>query len=225
MVLNKSWWNTYSVFFGLSILYLIVTWSTFLEKFFSIVPYRILLSIRLITLIFFTVSYYVFMENNVLKHGDRSTLFLMKLILGVSVFFIFIQFVLILFGGKTVFWTVWLLFLIGIIVIIAFSAFNVWSSKANPWKLVLSYLIFTMLCIFIFGLLYDNNIEGHNLVDSNKEAVNGWNSFYFSAGMYYSSSLGDIFPVGFSKILSIIEVAVSFFFHVVIVSRAVSMLE
>ena len=82
------------------------------------------------------------------------------------------------------------------------------------------------LLIILFGYSYailgsfeDNGIEW---VTENGVVTDVWNSIYFSAQTFYSSSFGDIVPLGYSRLLVVVELIFSVILHVIVLGRIIS---
>ncbi len=101
---------------------------------------------------------------------------------------------------------------------------NLWESKNIIW-LVISYIFLIFLAIIIFGYIF--NIvaisEGHELkwVINNSNLSDIWDYIYFSAQTFYSINFGDIVPLGYSRMIAIIEAIFSTIVHIIILGMVI----
>jgi hypothetical protein len=105
---------------------------------------------------------------------------------------------------------------------------GLWRSR-YLYEILLSYSFLVFFIIVLFGMFYmfvgastGNEIKYQSnstmsIVPSNKI----WDFIYFSGSVFYSSTFGDFVPFGYSRLLAILEVAVSFILHVIVLGSII----
>ncbi len=206
---KNIWWNRYSISFYFSTLFLILIWFIFKNT----PP-----SLKIISTIIFLVTYALFKVKNKVKEVGLFLRFIDWLNFGIMTLFT-IVYIAISLGDGDIAIGLFILFLFTIF--LASIALNITGMFKKPrlFTIIISYFLvsfsFIILCGFIFSLVSVNEKNALFLSDKTKVTL-VWDYIYFSATSYYTSSLGEIQPVGLSRLIMIIETALSYLFHVII---------
>lgn len=110
------------------------------------------------------------------------------------------------------------------------------NQNAKLWKkityLILSYLGITINIIVFFCIIFVffNIITNADIVDSNNNSIfdpnnpdfNSSNGYFYSATVYYSIVFGDMMPVGYSRIITLIECFFSSAIHIILLGLVIS---
>ncbi|MFA6462028.1 MAG: hypothetical protein WCV90_07225 [Candidatus Woesearchaeota archaeon] len=121
---------------------------------------------------------------------------------------------------------VFITFLVALIV----HVLNLWKSKGDRNKRVITTityylaLAFTGIILFgyIFALIGINHPENSLKFTGVNNTLNGQDYIYFSAVTFYSGALGDIIPLGYSKMVMVMELAFSYIIHIIILGIVIS---
>lgn len=96
----------------------------------------------------------------------------------------------------------------------------------NIWSISLFYSVIAILGIVLFCSLFVivGISEGNGLRFSNDNArvMDFREILFFAASVFYGNALGNILPVGYSKLLMIVELAISFVFHSIIIGHVIN---
>ncbi len=126
-------------------------------------------------------------------------------------------------GVQSVFLLIFVIY--GGFVIISTTSFFRASRGNDIPTLIMFYTVFVASIILLFTTFYALlPTESSKLTfTSNSTRVTEFNDIlYFSASNFYSSTYGDIIPLGDKmKLISLIQVLISFIVHVIVISRVV----
>jgi hypothetical protein len=102
---------------------------------------------------------------------------------------------------------------------------NVWKSESF-YEIIIWYplLSFSLILLFGFIFLISGIFSGNEIkwAINNSKLDNLWDFVWFSGSVFYSNTFGDIIPFGYSRAIALLEVAVSFFLHVIILGYIIS---
>jgi len=134
--------------------------------------------------------------------------------------FISLAFLLLMFkiGFFLIFW-IFSIFVLAISIVL--SAY--YYEKLGMKSLCICYLFFCLCIILFFGFMYQlvwisevgGLMDKNGILDLN---IHSSDPHYFSGVTFFSLGYGDIYPIGLSKLLAIIEVFIGHFFTVVIIA-------
>lgn len=101
---------------------------------------------------------------------------------------------------------------------------NLINSK-NLFGLAINYLFFSIGIIILFSLFFaiTNGLPESGIVYNSATPVNKTIDFiYYSAQVYHSTTFGDITPLGYSRLISFIELLISFIVHIIIIGYVIN---
>lgn len=102
---------------------------------------------------------------------------------------------------------------------------SLWRSKKVFWVMA-RYLLLSLALIIFFSYAYFVIVAVDNgglLYSDGKRVSNLGDFVYFSSSVYYSITLGDIFPSsGYLKLGTIIESAISFVVHIIVLGWVIA---
>jgi len=211
---QNKWLNKYSLFFYFSIVQIVVFWFIL----------DISKTINIVSSILFLVADTLY---NV-KNQDKKTPSFTKFInwFGFSIMAFFTLVYLALSVGEVTFAVV---LLIGGIIAISIASlvmnFKGLFKVRTLIGVTISYAAISFMAVVFFGYLYTiaTAYPGNGLIwTGSGTTFAGWDYVYFSSSIYYSNALGDIIPVGASKVMMQIESAFSFVFHIIILGYVIS---
>lgn len=107
---------------------------------------------------------------------------------------------------------------------------NLWKTKdleqQSLTPVILFYLgtAFSFICFFGFVFSIASAFDGNGIVGAQDKIklVDTWGIIYFSAATFYSTSLGEYFPLGGSRWIMITESLFSLIVHVIILGIIIS---
>lgn len=113
-------------------------------------------------------------------------------------------------------------FILGIVLT---SGKSLWKSR-KIHEIIIAYLALagSLIVLFGFGFSIATDLVGNELkwISVNSNVTDAWDFIYFSALVFYTNTFGDILPYGFSKILVILELVISFVIHIIILGKVVN---
>ena len=113
---------------------------------------------------------------------------------------------------------------ISTIIVSVGTSISLLKNPKNLWSILIAYLLLTIVIILIFSLLYFffTVNEQNKILDRDNNKISGfYNFFYFSTLIYYSNNFGET-PYGLSKFFSILEITLSYIFHIIIIGYSVN---
>jgi len=202
------WFNKYGYFFYLSILFFSFTWFIMLLS-----PFW-----KILSAILFLLTNALFNIKNREKSRNIFSKFIDLLSFGIIAFFTLV-YTLISVGDKVLAVQLSLLFppliFLGNIILNFYGMFKV----RKLHLIIVSYILISFFLIILFAYIFFfvSLNEKNALYWSDKAKLNNLLDYiYFSATSYYTSSLGEIQPFGSSRLVMIIETALNYLFHVII---------
>lgn len=211
---QNKWLNKYSLFFYFSIIQIIVIWFIL----------DISRKMNIISAILFLVANALHNWMN----QDKKTPFFIQFTnwfgFGIMAFFTFGYFLL---SVGEIIWAI--LMLIG--GIIAISVASLVMNFIGLFKvrtligIIISYTVISFMLVVLSGYLYTiaSAYPGNGIIwAASGTTFTSWDYIYFSSSVYYSNALGDIFPLGMSKVIMQVESAFSFVFHIIILGAVIS---
>lgn len=106
-----------------------------------------------------------------------------------------------------------------------FIGINNLLKSEGIFSIISSYLVLAFVAIVVFGSIFTviGEFEGNELMWGNGSEVEyNWDYMYFSSSVFYSCTFGDIFPLGYSRLLVSLELAFSFVIHIIILGLIIS---
>ena len=212
---HSDWLKWHSIFFYISAILLVITWFIFQSP----------RTVKVITAVCFVIFQAIFNIKNM-----YVTKFLFNKVIYWSGFIIMliatVMYIAISVGEVTIaFWVLVSSFLIIIIGTIILYINRVLKSDTLRW-VIFSYIVVSFLVILLFGFIF-TFLEGFGIgslvVSGSPEKIGSfYEDLYFSSSAYYSNSIGDIQPTGYSRLFMQIESALSRLLHVVIIGFVIS---
>ena len=114
-----------------------------------------------------------------------------------------------------------------LIALIVWQFYSLYNIKVGVIPIIINYIILSLLLIILFAGLFITYNQNCGILDvaSNTITNDLKNLLYFSSGNFYTLSYGDLIPIcNKNRLLSQIEVAFSFIFHIIIISHLLSTL-
>lgn len=110
---------------------------------------------------------------------------------------------------------------------------NLWKMKNTGKNTIVSvaiisltYAIIALLLIVLFSPLYNLSgiFQGSGVIkmSDHSKLVNKFDFFYFSSLVFYSTIFGDFDATGYSRILVIVELLISFVIHIIVLGVVIS---
>jgi len=209
-----EWQNKYFLIFLTSMLIFATVWSI------GSLPKLV----KILTSLLFLLSYVIYnikvitKEDSILIKFLNWTLFIIILLLTIA-------YIAATFKEITIA-TFTLLITFGTIVLssLFMGINNLWKSR-GIFSIISSYLVLAFVAIVLFGSIFTviGEFEGNELMWGNESKVeDAWDYMYFSSSVFYSSTFGDIFPLGYSRLLVSLEFAFSFVIHIIILGLIIS---
>ena len=91
---------------------------------------------------------------------------------------------------------------------------------------IILYLFLSILLILFFSSLYTmfSLQDQNNLYDSqtNSSLYNATDFYFYSGAVYYSIPPSNILPLGFSRLITILEIAFSYIVHIILLGIVIS---
>lgn len=214
---QSKWLNKYSLFFYFSIVQIIVIWFIL----------DISKPINILSASLFLVANVLYNWNNQDKNTPAFSKFINWFGFGIMAFFTFLYFLL--YVGEII-WAI--LMLIGGIVVILIASlvmnFIGLFKVRTLIGIIISYAVISFMLVVLSGYLYTiaSAYPGNGIVwTGSGTTFTSWDYIYFSSSVYYSNALGDIFPLGASKIIMQFESVISFIVHIIVLGYVVSGLD
>lgn len=212
---KQQFYNKYFLFYLASIIFVCVSWFAL-----NIVTLRIFGIIILVICQFF--------YNRKVKINDD--LFIRCLHWAYFLFFLLLSVTYVAVSVKEMEISLLTLIILPIPIIISILIpiiSDLWNPK-NLFGLIFSYIFLAFLLIVLFGygfvilgLSQDNAVKW---VSDDKALDGTWDFIYFSAQNFYSNSLGDIIPLGMSRVWAVIEFITGTVIHVILLGMIISRL-
>ncbi|MCK4589060.1 MAG: hypothetical protein KAT77_01360 [Nanoarchaeota archaeon] len=216
---TKEWLfkHKYSIFYYLTASFLILSW--FLMDWPK--------TIKIISSSFFIIAQGLYNCKQIKKDAPLFTKFINWF--GFSIMLVFtIVFLALSVGELNI--AIWVMLSAFVLMLIGSLVFNFLGlfKNRNLIGIIISYVVISILFIVLFGYFFtlSSAYENNGLIwtNSNTEIGSAWDYVYFSSSTYYTNSVGDIQPLGFSRVIMQTETAISFIFHVIILGFVVSTL-
>ncbi len=120
-----------------------------------------------------------------------------------------------------------LIIFIGIVLGTPFLYLSSLIKSKKVGGIIISYLGLTLsiILLFSFAFMIIGSNEENKITDYTGKNVEGtWEYISFSALNFYSVNFGEM-PKGFSKLISFIEIMISFIIHIIILGRVINSLK
>ena len=118
-------------------------------------------------------------------------------------------------------------FLLMIITPLILHLRNLWKSTSLTISII-SYVIISFLFILLFALFFSLSEvpekSGIFKFKDNEKIEGKIEHIYFSASVYYTNLFGDAVPQGYSKLVMIVELVISYIFHIYLLGIVISKL-
>jgi len=119
-------------------------------------------------------------------------------------------------------------FIANVVILIGglFSLLSSLLDSKNIWILIPRYFLFSFVFILSFAFIFNltDIFEGNDIRSDKTDLMmkGKLDYFYFSSAAYFSSSYGEFYPIGIiMRMLTQIEVALSYIFHIIILGLVI----